>query len=356
MGIDIEILTSESEQVYERMLQEREDTLLYTSLKYRNLLRQHVEARDYYLIARRENKVVGALPLFLKKNPEYGNVLNSLPFYGSNGGVIISPSEPDPDSIFKALADSLHSLAREKEVVITTIITSPFEQHAQLYEQELAPSFLDSRIGQISNLPSSSESSEDAVMDMIDSNTRNMVRKARKKDIAFTHSSDIEALRFLSDTHQKNMEAVGGIAKGWGFFRKVPEIFDYDTDYRVYLATLDGQPISGLLTFYYDKTVEYYTPAIVQEFRSLQSNSLLIFEAMKDAVRQGYRYWNFGGTWHSQDGVYRFKKKWGTQDMPYYYYVIAFQDLGHLLEMKPQEIIAEYPYFYVLPFDVLRNS
>jgi len=354
--MDIEILTSVDEQAYEDLLHRKEGSLLYVSLKYRKLLRQYIDAEDFYLIAKRGGDVVGAFPLFLKKNGTHGNVLNSLPFYGSNGGVIVSPRVTEPEPVFKALTEGLHNLAREMDAVAVTVVTSPFEPYPGFYQEHLRPTFRDSRIGQVSRLPHSGENPEHAIMAMIHSKTRNMVRKARKSRIAHTHSSDLEVLRFLADTHRENMTGIGGIAKGWEFFRKVPEIFQYDTDYRVYAATRDGCLVSALLIFYHKKTVEYFTPATVREYRHLQPNSLLIFEAMKDATCQNYHYWNFGGTWYSQNGVRQFKNRWGAQDRPYDYYVVTYQDIGHILNMKPEEIVAEYPFFYVVPFSALRRA
>ncbi len=353
--MDIEILTSADEQAYEAMLHEKADTLLYTSLKYRNLLRGYLDAEDCYLIAKQERGVIGALPLFLKKNRTYGNVLNSLPFYGSNGGVIVSPRVTDLETVIRALIEALHRLVRERDVVIATVITSPFERHRRLYEAYLNPTFRDSRVGQVACLPQFGGDIEHAIMTMIGSKRRGDIRKARKRRIEYTHSSDIEILRFLADTHRENMRAIGGAPKDWRFFRSAREIFAYDADYHVYVATLDGQLISALLVFYYNNMVEYFTPATVEKYRSLQPNSLLIFEAMKDAIHRGYRYWNFGGTWNTQDGVYHFKKRWGARDMLYDYYIITYRDIGHLLEMHPQEILAEYPFFYVVPFDLLRS-
>lgn len=352
----IERLTLANEQAYEEMLDKKEDALLYVSLKYRTLLRQYLDAEDYYLLVKSGSEIIGAFPLFLKRNNKYGNILNSLPFYGSYGGILISSEASDPESVFKALAEALNDLARETDALLVTIITSPFERYHHFYEEYLVPSYKDNRIGQVSFLPKLTEDVEEVVMAMIHSKTRNMVRKARKSGIVHMHSPDLEVLRFLADTHQENMKTIGGRAKDWGFFKKVSEVFDYDTDYRVYTAVLNGRPVSALLVFYYNKAVEYFTPATVQEYRSLQPNSLLIFEAMKDAIRQGYCYWNFGGTSPGLRGLYHFKKRWGAKDMPYYYYIIIYQDISHILEMEPHTIHAEYPYFYVVPFSILKSS
>src|SRR5690606_25876230 len=82
----------------------------------------------------------------------------------------------------------------------------------------------------------------------------------------------------------------------------------------------NGEKIAALLLFYYNKTVEYFTPAVVEKYRNLQPTALIIYQAMLDAHKQGYSNWNWGGTWLSQGGVYDFKKKWGTTEYRYFYY------------------------------------
>ena len=76
--------------------------------------------------------------------------------------------------------------------------------------------------------------------------------------------------------------------------------------------------------------------------------SLLIFEAMQEAVGRGILYWNWGGTWLNQSGVYRFKSRWGTHDVPYYYYVKVYND--KVLNYSKDTLLEQFPYYYVVPF------
>lgn len=348
--IEITLLQPEDEEEYETVLKTNEHNLLYSSIKYRNLLRRIVGGEDYYLIAKQDSQIVGIFPAFLKRNSKYGNVLNSLPFYGSNGGIICRSFLPNAQSIKQKLLSVFHDLAMEKEAIVSTIITSPFERDIDIYNKFVHHDYQDNRIGQITTLPLASENLDSELMAMLHYKTRNMVRKAFKAGIQYRHSSDIDDLRFLAETHKENLEAIGGSAKSWYFFSLLSEIFEYDTDYRIYIAELNGKRIAALLIFYYNRTVEYFTPAIVAEYRNMQPNSLLVFEAMKDAALRGYRYWNFGGTRDTLKGVYDFKKRWGTKDYPYYYYVSKYGDISELLKIGKLNILKEYEYFYVIPF------
>jgi lipid II:glycine glycyltransferase (peptidoglycan interpeptide bridge formation enzyme) len=84
--------------------------------------------------------------------------------------------------------------------------------------------------------------------------------------------------------------------------------------------------------------------------------SLLIYQAMQEAAQRGCWHWNWGGTWLTQDGVYRFKNRWGAQSKPYFYYIREYARACPLRNLTAKEILAEYPNFYVLPFNVLEKG
>ena len=71
------------------------------------------------------------------------------------------------------------------------------------------------------------------------------------------------------------------------------------------------------------------------------------------ALSAGKTYWNWGGTWRTQEGEYRFKRKWGAEDHSYRYFV-WLRDRS-ILKRSPTEIVQAYPGFYVVPFDALET-
>lgn len=73
---------------------------------------------------------------------------------------------------------------------------------------------------------------------------------------------------------------------------------------------------------------------------------------MQDAIKNGYKNWNWGGTWATQDGVYRFKKRWGTEDLNYYYYTKLNYDVKQLSKI---ELNNSYEYFYTVPFGEIEK-
>ena len=347
----IEVLNNNRVNDYSDFIKKNSHNLFYTSIKFKLLLEKILNIESFFLLAIDENDIVkGALPLMVCYNPRFGNIANSLPFYGSNGEILFpdDTDETESELIQKFLIREAISFAKTKDCKLITFITNPFSQSKGWKSFEF--DFVDERISQIKFLNIKIDSSDigENLMGSLSGKTRNMVRKAFKSGIKYYTSNNISDFEFLYNTHVDNIRSLSGIAKPENFFHKIPEYFGND-NYKIYIAEKDGIKIAGLLLFYFNKSIEYYTPVIVNEYRNLQPLSLLIFEAMKDAINRGFKIWNWGGTWLSQDGVYHFKKMWGTEDLKYFYYVKIFD--SDILKIENQILQKEYPYFYCYPYN-----
>lgn len=336
----IEVLAPHLAECYEEFLLARPETLLYQSWRYQSLLIDLLGCRQQGLLALDEHdNVLAALPLMAMDGP-LGTVLNSLPFYGSNGALI---------------GENLAARA-ELMVAYRGMVQAPGMAASTLIENPLAPGgadglahdLTDERIGQLTPLPSAGDK-EAALMQSFHYKTRNMVRKAEKLGVEVAVDND--AMSFLVAVHEENMQEIGGLAKSRRFFEALPQYFRPGQDYRLYVARLEGEPVAAALVFFYNRTAEYYTPVVRKEYRDSQALSAAIFRAMCDAATQGYAWWNWGGTWLSQDGVYRFKSRWGTQDLPYRYFTSVHNPA--ILKASRTELLAAYPSFFTVPFSAL---
>ena len=181
--------------------------------------------------------------------------------------------------------------------------------------------------------------------------TRNMIRKAIKS--GFLVNEENENINFVEDIHRQNMRAVGGRAKAREFFSSFQKYFSGGSDFKIWVARHENIPVAALLLFYFRDTVEYYMPVTKESFRDRQPLSLLIFEAMKDASQRGLKMWNWGGTWMTQTGVHRFKKRWGTENRSYTYFVQLNNE--EMTRSSREVLLEQYPDFFVLPFGHLRK-
>jgi len=338
----IDKLTAEHRQAYDELLLARDDTLLYQSSRYLSLLEELLGCRQATLLARDDGgRLLAALPLMEADGP-LGVVVNSLPFYGSNGGLIGA----DP-AARQALVGAYNARVAQDDVATATVVESPLDtDRVTGWRHELN----DERIGQFTPIDFV-ENHGDALMASFHYKTRNAIRKAWKSGAVVAVEND--AMDFLAEVHELNMREIGGVPKPRGFFNLVAAHFRPDLDYRIYVTRLNSEAVAAVLVLYFNRVVEYFTPVVRKEYRESQALSAAIFRAMDDASKAGFRWWNWGGTWLSQDGVYRFKSRWGTKNLRYQYYTTVQN--RSVLRAQRCEILSGYPSFFVVPFASLKE-
>jgi hypothetical protein len=345
-----------AESVLDDFLLHRSSSLLYTSLGFQRLIASYTGAASKHIVARSGGKILGLFSFMLSSENAIGRVANSLPYYGSNGGVIVDQEleESVAGIVYQAILDQFDELMQGSGILCSTIISNPLDPAFSAWMNEHYPSdYTDDRIGQITPLPSKTEEAEEALLGMYDNPRPRNIRKAIKEGVSVRWSRSREDMEFLFRTHQDNIKSIGGIPKEWRFFESVLEQSDA-LNFRIYVAEKNETPVSALLLFYFNKTVEYFTPATVHDYRNAQPSALIIHQSMIDAIEEGYDYYNWGGTWLTQEGVYGFKKKWGAGDNPYRYFTRIYVE--ELLKKSKEEILSEIPNFFVLPFNKLKHE
>jgi hypothetical protein len=339
--IRVEPLRPAEDEAWDDFLLHHDGGLVYHSSRYRDLLLDELGCEAEYLVAREGDEIRGVMPMMWAEDGGT-RVLNSMPFYGSHGG----PVADSPDCE-RALAEAWNERATDPATSAATLVGNPFlAREPPPVEHNLT----DERISQVTPLPS--EASEDAIMGVIRSEARRNVRKAKR--LGVTVERDEQALDELYRIHAENMEAIGGLAKSERFFEALPRHLRPGEDYDNWLARLDGEVVAALLVLRFNGVVEYFTSGTAHEHRTDNPHAVLLLEALLDSIRRGFRKWNWGGTWTSQTGVYRFKRKWGSEERPYRYFV-QLNDRS-LTEATPDQLLERFRHFYVLPFSELRSE
>ena len=340
--IDVSPLSSPVEDdAWDAFVRDAAGGLIYYSTRYRDLLADHLGGGPEYLVAREGGELRGVLPIMWSATGG-GRVLNSLPFYGSHGAPLARS-----DEAVRALIDAWNERASDAGTLAATMVANPFAPDPPAHpDHDLG----DERISQATALPADGD--EESVLATVDSSARRNARKAARSGIEVAR--DGSAWAELHAIHRENMESIGGISKSRRFFDAVPRHLREGEDFDLWVARLEGETIAALLVLHLGSVSEYFTPATRYEHRSLQPLALILAKAMTAAVERGSRLWNWGGTWTSQDGVYRFKRKWGAKEGRYRYFV-RVNDRS-LLEATPDELRERYPHFYVAPFSALRSE
>ncbi|MCG8551792.1 MAG: GNAT family N-acetyltransferase [Desulfobacterales bacterium] len=315
------------------------NSLIYHTPKFISFLAGVTESEECSLAAVCDGRITGILPALYRQGP-FGYAVNSLPFFGTPAGVLAEDRETER-ALLEKFMDSTHDAASVQ------IVANPFaDAEYAAFEHDLE----DVRISQMTELLP--DESEGTLWGSFDSSARRNIRKAIKSGVCVKIRNDM--LDFLHDQHRLNMKTIGGSVKPSAFFEQLPSSLRAGTDYELFVALHDNEPAAALLLFLHGNYAEYYIPVIKAEFRSMQPLSLIIYEAMLEVRKRGIVRWNWGGTWLTQDGVYRFKKKWAARESEYRYRIKLSN--SDILGLTQETLLREYPFFYTVPFASLINE
>jgi hypothetical protein len=345
------------------------DTSMFNaSLKFRKFLQCLLSGRQIegigghgpacfptYLVAYDEEKrLVGALPAFVSRSKR-GNVLNSMPWFGSNPGVIATSN-----SVKVMMINYFYYvLARKYDCFSATIISPPWDDKFYRSWEELMVQtgifeelMIDERVGMRSLIPPMNQDYNTKFMRMINQKVRNQIKTSLDRfQIRYNQFEDFELLKQM---HAENMGAVGAPIK-MAEFDILRDRFEAGKDYSLSVSLMDGDPAACLLIKFYNKTVDYMTPAISLKYRSQNPLHPLIYYAFYNASSMGCRYWNWGGSLpEGMDGVIHFKQQFGAIRTTYKYYTRMYE--GVPVGLSRQMCLRSWPYFYVIPFRFLEEE
>ena len=167
----IKVLTENLYDAYSQFLLEHPNSLFYHTIKYKTFLETLLGcSSNYLLLCDNDDSIQGVLPL-MWVDGKYGKVMNSLPFYGSNGSMLVTKSEYQT-----LLIEAYDQYIEEENIVASTVISNPLDDKLKV----LNCNFKDERVGQWTKIR---QINEDSLMEKIDSSTRRNIRKAIKQDI-----------------------------------------------------------------------------------------------------------------------------------------------------------------------------
>ena len=279
---------------------------------------------------------------FFIKETIHGSVLNSLPFFGSYGGILSNHYE-----IQKNIIELLNDFNKENELLSSVIIANPFNSNDETYNKIYKYDIKEERLIQCINLKNKSQ---DILWNEFEQRVRRSIRKS-EKNLVSVSTEDVNDQRFekFYQLHKTDMELKNGRPKPTEFFKYVRKHFVQRQDYDMFTAIKDNEEIAYLLVFYFPPFTEYYMPAYRSDYKHLQSTSLLIWESIKESIKRNMEFYNFGGTWKNQNELYMFKKGWNSTDYHYNYYI--FRDLSRINAIGLKSVKENYENFYVTSYE-----
>jgi len=290
------IVTRVNEDKWNKFVIEQPQATIYHTPEWKIFLEKTFSYQPYYLFALDENEnITGLFPLFLVKSLLTGNRLSCLPFSASCGPI-------GEEDIISSLAQEAVYLAGQLKVksleVKAPVGDLSSTQFYSTFQLELS-------------------SDVQLVWNNVSVSAKRAVKKASKNKIAVHKNNDINTIEQFYELNCKNKKKLGVPCHPSYFFTNM---FKCLKDYlSIYTVKHQERLIAGGIIINFKECALYGYGAADEKFLHLRPNDAFIWRSMADACNKGYKYYDFGRTFHSDMGLIKFKKKWGATERKLHY-------------------------------------
>ena len=284
-------------------------------IAWKKSVEQTFDYRSNYLLATREGRVSGVLPLFLIQNWLMGKVLLSSPF-AVYGGILADSAESR-----EALCRAARTLGERLGVKHVELRNGWEEQTSGL-----------PRLNRYVTFTQSIGPDEAAILESIPRKTRAAVRKSLKADL--DSHREISDPRTFEKLYSSSLRKLGTPSFPPCHFQALLDNFRGMADIREVRS--NGQTVSAVLSFYFRDQVLPYYGASDPRANALAPNNFMYFDLMRWAGRNGYGTFDFGRSKRVK-GSYDFKSHWGMveRELPYEVMLIRGKELPNVSPANP---------------------
>jgi FemAB-related protein (PEP-CTERM system-associated) len=249
---------------------------------------------------------LAVLPAFLVRSRIFGTVVASMPFL-DGGGPCGTASDLADIAVRSLIEEAARLGAGSVELRSTVKIDLPVPA-------------LEDKVNLVLPLPKH----VGELWGRLDPKVRNQVRKAERSGLSveFGHRETLDA---FYDVFAVNMRDLGSPVHARAFFVTMLEAFGDGV--RVGLVRKGPTAIGGLIAVAFKGGLVVPWASCLRQYLALCPNMLLYWETLAAACREGFARFDFGRS--SRDsGTYRFKRQWGAEELPLYWYQIPIRRGG----------------------------
>ncbi len=304
------LLTTVEENDYNRFIENNFKAGFEYALDWKNILEKNFGFKSKYIISKNKDGMInGALPLFLARGI-LGKRLISTP-YAVYTGILA-----DHEIVKKELLDYAKELALKEKVDFMEIreekesdYPSDFQMKKKVFNFSL-------------NL---TPNHEDIWKKLPKNSVRWGIKKAQSSRLTWSRGHSESDLSQFYKLFLITRKIRGVPAYPYSYFKDIIEQFEDKV--KIYTAYLSDKPVASIFLIKYNHEVRYAFAGAIhkREIMQLQPYHLLLWEAIKEACKDGFTRFNFGGaTLDTNDGgLYDFKKKWADEifEIPSYFYL-----------------------------------
>ncbi|HEV8480290.1 MAG TPA: GNAT family N-acetyltransferase [Candidatus Eisenbacteria bacterium] len=272
------------------------------------------DARVVLLTARRGAALAGAVPLAVTRRWGVASAY-SLPF-GTYGGPLVDPTEPDLAAVRAELARALGEWLRRERVALGEVVTPPGRESAP---DPAWAALASSTVRHVAHVVSLEGRTFEDYWSAIDRKTRKGARQSQSKGL--TAAEEPEA---LAETHALYLEQ----ARAWGLSRPyglgfLRALLDHPSGFaRLFTARLEGGLACGILVLTSAGQAFAWWSGAAPAARESLAYPFLITEIVRAMSAEGRTLVNLGSS-GEKGAIERFKESLGAEARPLWAYRLA---------------------------------
>ncbi|MGN7613934.1 FemAB family XrtA/PEP-CTERM system-associated protein [Magnetococcales bacterium HHB-1] len=312
--ITITPLKKNDHQAWDQLVHSHPEGTFFHLAGWQNVLTKSFSHQEYYRLAWQENQVVGILPLIRQKSLLFGDALISTPFCVTGGVIAIN------DTIKNQLEQEAVALAEKLRVdYLEMRLEKPRNDH--WLRKDLYYGFCKTM-----------EKDAKANLMAIPRKQRAEVRKAQRKGLTWQIDDTTDR---CYDLYAQSVRNLGTPVFSRSYFHQLKETFGENCEPLI--ITLDNEPISAVLSFYYkDQVLPYYGGGGIAARRT-GANAYMYWALMDQALSRGAIQFDFGRS-KKGTGAYNFKRFFGFTPKPlaYEYHLVQAQEMPDVSPNNPK--------------------
>ncbi|HET9211948.1 MAG TPA: FemAB family XrtA/PEP-CTERM system-associated protein [Thermoanaerobaculia bacterium] len=315
--VSVEILRDHREAEWDRYVRSAPGATFFHQLNWRWLVERTFGHRAHYLTALRDGRIAGVLPLFELKSLLFGHSLVSIPF--AIGGGLVA----DDEQAEKALLAAAKDLARDLRVDYLELRSETPLDDPELLTKNLYVTFRADLM-----------QGEEALLGKMERKRRQMMNYVAKAP--FEHRvAGLEELPLFYRMFCESMRHHGTPVYPKLFLR---EILDrHPAHSNLFFVYHERRPVAGVLNLLFrDVVMPFYAGADRTE-KPRGVDEYLYLSIMRWGRENGFRTFDFGRS-KRETGAYKFKAKWGMDEVPlgYQYYLVKAKGLPNVSPANPK--------------------
>lgn len=291
--------------------------------------------KNHTILLKRENKIVGAIPLYRNHGLFVPPLYISSPFATLNDPLL------SEDSDLEEMLPFIDSLRKNNGIIE---IRTTFFNNNEIF---LKNGFRKGKIYKFHKLDLNIPL-ENIYCNFHKSKVQKCIRIAEKNGVTVYNANSFKDLIYLYklylSTRKKNFLPVLSIS----FFSKLWENYKKRENLYLLIAELKGVVIGALLLFRYKNWISSEILGWDTNFKFYRPSHLLYWEAIKLAVSLGCTTFDFGRTDLYNTSLLEFKRGWGTEEFEIITYTTALEGGKYISKEKNlliRKFISKLPNF-----------